>query len=467
MSLRPMDTAFKTHMSPPLSLLILGSLTPAEDSVELADENVERVRFDDTPDLVAITVKVDTAIRSWEIASIYRKRSIPVVLGGIHVTSCPEQNMPHADAIVIGEAEDLWPVLVEDVRAKRLKKVYRNAKNFDISRTPVPRWELVAGKNYLYTNTLCLSRGCPWQCDFCYSSTDGFTRGCHVKPIENVLAEIESLGTRHVMFIDDNFIGNPSKAREVIQRLGPLGLTWHAAVSSDIGRQEDMLDLMAENGCKSLFIGFESINSAALELCGKRQNSVAEYDRTIRMIHKRGMMVNASLAFGFDTDGPDVFDNTLSWLIRNRIETMTAHILTPYPGTRFYRRLLDEGRIIDFDLRHYNTAHVVFSPKLMTGNELQAGYERLYRDFYSWKGIFQRMPLDPRRIGAYLMFNLVYRKFGGFVSAFGKLGLMGVIGGIGKALSYPDFFRAWRIGSLSQKKWSRKMKGESALDIGH
>jgi radical SAM superfamily enzyme YgiQ (UPF0313 family) len=441
MSMRPMDSAFKTHMAPPLALLVLGSLTPPEDTVTLADENIERVNFDDTPDLVAITVKVDTAIRSWEIATQYRQRGVPVVLGGIHVTSCPEQNLPYADAILIGEAEELWPVLVEDARSGFLKKIYRADKRFDVSRSPVPRWELISGKNYLYANTICASRGCPWQCDFCYSSAPGFTAAYQMKPVENILAEIESLGTRHVMFIDDNFIGNPSKARDVIRKLVPLGLTWHTAVSSDIGRYEDILDLMAESGCKSLFIGFESISAASLESCNKRQNSVADYDRIIRMIHERGMMVNASLAFGFDSDSPDVFDNTLAWLLYNKIETMTAHILTPYPGTRFYKRLLAEERIIDFDLTHYNTAHVVFKPKLMHSTELQAGYERMYRDFYSWKGICQRLPRDSSQWGAYLMFNLVYKKFGHVASVLGKLGLMGVIGKVAKAVSYPAFTR--------------------------
>ncbi len=437
MSRRRVDTALKTQMAPSLALLTLGALTPGGHRVTMEDENVERLNLDDRPDLVGITVKIDTALRSWAIADGYRRRGVPVVLGGIHPTSCPGENLAHADAIVVGEAEEIWGEIVRDAAAGRLRKIYRQSGPTDLSRAPVPRWELIRGKDYLFPNTLVAGRGCPWSCDFCYSSAENVARGHRMKPVANVVAEIASLGLRHVFFIDDNFIGSPARARELMQAIKPLGLTWHTAVSADVGRYEDILDLMAETGCQSLFIGFESVNELSLADCRKRQNRVDEYAATMRKIHDRGMMVNASLVFGFDGDGPRVFKHTLHWLVANKVETMTAHILTPYPGTRFYARLLKEGRITDFNLDHYNTSQVVFRPRGMTARELQDGYYWIYRELYSIKRIWRRLPESRSQWAAFLMFNLLYRKFGPAVSLLGRWGLMGPMARLARALAYP------------------------------
>jgi len=441
MSQRPMDTALKTQMAPSLALLVLAALTPERHRLTLADENIERIETRDHPDLVGITVKVDTADRAYELARIYRGRGIPVILGGIHPTACPEEALAQAEAVAIGEAEELWAEIIADAEQHRLKRVYRQAAPTDLARAPVPRFDLVRSKPYLFTNTLVAGRGCPWRCDFCYSSSPHLPRGHRMKPIANILAEIEALGVRHVFFIDDNFIGTPAAARELVTALLPLGLTWHTAVSADIGRQEDLLDLMAAAGCQSLFIGFETLNKDSLGQVHKRQNRVEDYNETIAKIHRRGMMVNASVVFGFDADGPEVFSLTVAWLVQQKVETMTAHILTPYPGTVFYERLLREGRILDHDFRHYNTARAVFRPQNLTPEELEAGFIGAYREFYSLSNIWARLPEPgPRRL-PYLLFNLGYRKFGPALSALGKLGLMGQLGRLGRALSYPKTIR--------------------------
>lgn len=436
-NMRVLDSAFKTHMAPPLSLLVLGALTPRQHRVTMEDENVERLRIDDHPDLVGITVKVDTADRAFEISRRYRAHGVPVVLGGIHPTICPDANMAHADSIVIGEGERIWPDLLRDVQGGSLKPVYRAERlSPDMSDSPIPRWDLLRGKNYLFTNTLIMSRGCPWRCEFCYGSSPNLPRAHRVKSTAQVLAEIASLGTRHVFFIDDNFIGSPDKARALLRAFLPLGLTWHTAVSADIGRHDDILDLMAQSGCKSLFIGFETLNVRNLVACRKPQNRIEEYDCTIRKIHDRGMMVNASLVFGFDQDTADVFAATLDWLVARKVETMTGHILTPFPGTPLYRRLLEEGRIIDSDLAHYNTSHVVFRPKGMMAEQLQEGFLWMYRRFYSWRGIRDRLPEAREQWAAYLLFNVLYRKLGAAVSLLGKFGTMGLLARTARALSY-------------------------------
>ncbi len=436
-TLRPMDSLWKTHMAPPLSLLVLGALTPRTHQVEITDENVQPLYTTDRPDLVGITVKVDTFQRSCEIAAQYRRRHIPVVMGGIHPTAVPATCTPHADAVVVGEAETLWPKLLEDLSAGKMAKLYQNQSPVPLETVPLPDWSLIDHQRYMFTNTMTIGRGCNWRCDFCYNSSPNLSPGYRMKPLANIIHEIDALNSHHIMFIDDNFIGNPQKIKPVVRYLRERNIQWHTAVSTDIGKHEELLDLMADSGCKSLFIGFESVNQSNLLNCHKRQNRVADYDNTIKKIHDRGIMVNASLVFGFDGDTPEIFKPTLDWLVGNRIATMTAHILTPYPGTALYQQLLASDRIFDHDLSHYNTAHVVFHPSAMSAEELQRGYLDIYDDFYSWPNILRRWPVSDRQIKAFLEFNLLYRKFGKLSCHLGEWIGMRNLSRFAKFMAYP------------------------------
>ena len=380
-------------------------------------------------------------------------------MGGIHPTCCPESCIGHADTVVIGEAEGLWQQILKDLGSRTLQPVYRHDIPPDPADSPIPRWELMNTPRYLFTNTLVIGRGCPWRCDFCYNSSDYVHALYRTKRISQILTEVESLGTRQVMFIDDNFMGSPSFARKLVEAMKPLDLTWHAAVSADIGQHDQLLDQMAEAGCKSLFIGFESINTYSIRECHKGQNRITDYDRTIAKIHDRGMMVNASLVFGFDHDTPTVFARTEEWLRRNRIATMTAHILTPYPGTRLYRRLIAENRITDFDLRHYNTAHAVFKPARMSARELERGYRSIYGQFYSWASILKRWPTDPTQVSAYLEFNLLYRKFGKITCHLGKI--IGM-----RRLAEAATWVAYRKGHKLRHGWNASLRGDKRLNVG-
>ncbi|HBC85622.1 MAG TPA: B12-binding domain-containing radical SAM protein [Lentisphaeria bacterium] len=455
---RPMDSIWKTRMAPPLSLLVLGSLTPPRHKVGLEDGNIQKIKLNDSPDLVGITVKVDTAPSAFEIADRYRTRGIRVVMGGIHATSCPEDCAKHADSVVIGDAEENWPLLVEDAEKQSLKPVYRNSVTVDPAKIPIPRWEMLNHGRYLFTNTLTIGRGCPWRCDFCYNSSSNIDSSYRMKSIPQIIDEICSLGTDHVMFIDDNFIGSPEFVRKLLPEFKRLGITWQTAVSTNIGLYDDILDMMAEAGCKSLFIGFESVNQKNLMDCRKTQNRIQGYDSTIAKIHARGMMVNASLVFGFDGDDVSVFPATFEWLVRNRIATMTAHILTPYPGTVFYRKLETEGRIIDRELRHYNTAHAVFMPAKMSPRELVTGYLKIYDDFYSWLNILRRLPVSDSQVMAYLQFNLLYRKFGKQTSMLGRIFGMRRLAEFARRTSYPKWRRMENAGQCNMF-----MNGETAL----
>ncbi len=436
MSLRPMDSEFKRRMSPSLSLVTIASLTPKPHRVSIEDENLRPLNFSDHPDLVGITVNVDTTYRAFEIAEIYRKKGVRVILGGIHPSSNPGLMAGHCDAVCIGEAEELWGQIIEDVGNDELKPVYHHKMPADLARVPLPDWSYISKKDYLYYNIVVTSRGCPFHCEFCYNSCDYIHSEYRNRPVEDVIEEIRKLDTRQVMLIDDNLIGNLTWLEGFLEAITPMKLTWHGAVSANLVHHPGLVSRMAASGCRSLFIGFESINSDSIKSAGKAQNKVHEYEDLIGLLHRHHIMVNASLVFGFDHDTPDTFRNTLDWLIRNLVETMTGHILTPYPGTRLYKRLEKENRITDYDLKKYNTAHVVFQPLKMTAEELREGYLTMYREFYSIRNILRRRPQNRKLLVPYLLFNLGYRKFGKFTSLLGRLGLMNQIGRLGRRLAY-------------------------------
>lgn len=431
---RPMDTDLKTHMSPPLGLLTVLNVLRDKHHVNLENENIRPVEFFDGPDIVGISVTVDTLPRAIEIAAEFRKRGIPVVAGGIHITTAPDAIPADAfDALCIGPAEGTWPRIMQDFEQGTLKKIYRCDGRFTGAEIVSPAYDAIDKRDYLYCNIVHTSRGCPFRCDFCYNSCGGHTY--LTRPIEDVLRDIHTVGGRHIMFIDDNFAGNPAWTRKLLRAITPLNIRWNAAVSLNVALDTDLLDLMKRSGCEGLFIGFESVNEASIKGVHKGQNSLDRYEQAVRNIHDRGMMVNASFVFGLDGDTPDTFRNTLDWIIRNRIETVTSHIMTPYPGTVLYDRLKAEGRITTDDLSLYNTANVVFRPARMSAEELQSGYLWMYRQVYSFRNILRRMPEKPDQRAAYLMFNLLYRKFGRFSDWLCHLVGFERIGWLGEKLS--------------------------------
>ena len=409
---RPMDTKLKTRMAPSLALLTLANLTPKEHEVIIENENVESINFDEKVDLVAITVTVDVMNRAIEIAKEFRKRSVKVVAGGIHITADPKGAYGYFDAICIGMAERIWQRILFDAQNDSLKEIYNDMLSISGQEIVSPDYDIIDNSKYLYTNIISTSRGCPFECDFCYNSSQSVHKAYINRPIEDVIREIKTLRTRHIMFIDDNFIGNPSWTKKFLAQIKPLGLKYNAAVTSNIVDIPDILDDLKESGCQSLFIGFESINDKAIDSVNKVQNSVGKYERLVEELHKRGIMINASFVFGLDEDDSSVFEKTLDWIVKNKIETVTSHILTPYPGTRLYENLHKQGRITDFDLSKYNTANVVYRPKNMTQEELYDGYLWIYKEVYSFKNIIKRLPSSKKQWIPYLAFNLLYRRFG-------------------------------------------------------
>ena len=433
MNKRPMDTDLKTRMSPSLALFTLLNLTPKEHETILLNENVERLDYDCKPALVGITVTLDVMPRACAIAAEFMRRGIPVVAGGIHVTSCPDACLPHFDAICVGPAERVWPRMLRDAQEGCLKRQYCDMEGFSGDEIIAPLYSAIDKKRYLYTNVVLTGRGCPNRCSFCYNSCKN--RLYLRRPVAEVVEDIRALGTRHILFIDDNFIGSPRYTQELLETLRGMRLSWSAAVTTAIVDHPDLLDLMKSTGCQSLFIGFESINAESLRSVHKA-SSLGRYEAVVHAVHSRGIMINASMVFGLDGDDKNTFEHTLAWLTKMRIETLTSHILTPYPGTEVYQSLETAGRITDRDLSKYNTAHVVFAPKGMTAEELYAGYRWMYRQFYSFTCILRRTPVSRAQRKPYFLFNLFYRKFGPLTSAVTRLIPMGTLGRIVAKVSY-------------------------------
>lgn len=413
MKKRPMDTDVKIHMAPPLGLLTIANILRKEHQVVIENENIEEIRYHDYPNIVGITVTVDVLPRAIEIAKRFRERGSIVVAGGIHITTALDTIPKDCfDVLCVGSAEGTWPDIVRDYKAGVLQKIYRCSAKICGKDIVSPAYDMLEKEKYLYCNVVHTSRGCPFQCDFCYNS--GKEHSYVNREISDVLKDIEAVKSKHIMFIDDNFVGNPKWTRKFLQAIKPMKLKWNAAVSINVVQDLELLDFMKESGCQSLFIGFESISPDSINDVHKIQNSKISYEEAVYEIHKRGIMINGSFVFGLDGDTRETFQATLDWIVKNKIETVTSHILTPYPGTALYERMQEAGRIINDDLSFYNTAHVVFQPKNMSKEELYQGYLWIYKKIYSLKNIFKRLPRAKEQRIPYLMFNLLYRKYGKF-----------------------------------------------------
>lgn len=394
---RPEWRPIKYSLFPPLGLATLASHLDPDDEVVLQDEHVERLDLDDEPDVVVLQVYVTSAKRSYAIADMYRRRGAYVAMGGLHVTSLPDEAALHADSVFLGPGEDTWPRFLADFRAGQPKRRYVSRVRSLVGVPPVRR-NLIKRELYLCPNSIVVSRGCPHHCDFCYK--DAFYKGgrsFYTQPVDDALAEIERLPGRHVYFLDDHLLGRPRFARELFAGMRGMGRLWQAASTVDAVLRPGLLEQAARAGMRSVFVGFETLSRDNLVDHQKRQNVERDYDEAVRRIHDLGIMINGSFVFGLDHDDPGVFERTVEWAISQGIETATFHILTPYPGTQLYARLQAEGRILHNDWDRYTTRDVVYRPRGMSVSELLDGYRGAYRDFYRWTSIFRSARAKEKR----------------------------------------------------------------------
>jgi radical SAM superfamily enzyme YgiQ (UPF0313 family) len=385
----PLFRPVKYSLFPPLGLATLAAYLRDDDVVVVQDEHVERLDLDDTPDLVVIQVYITSAARAYRIADHYRRRGAHVALGGLHVTSLPDEAALHADTIFIGPGEDTWPKFLDDYRRGEPQRAYASTER-TLAHVPPIRRDLIKRRLYLVPNSIVVSRGCPHVCDFCYK--DAFFEGgksFYTQTVDAALAEIDRLPGRHLYFLDDHLFGAPKFAAALFDGMRGMGRLWQAAGTINSILAPGLLEKAVAAGLRSLFVGFETLDTANLLEQRKFQNLRRDYAAAVRRLHDLGVMINGSFVFGMDGDDRTVFRRTVDWAIEHGIETATFHILTPYPGTALHRRIAAAGRITIDDWDLYDTRHAVFVPARMTGAQLEAGYWEAYRDFYRWGSILR------------------------------------------------------------------------------
>ena len=378
----------KYSLFPPLGLATLAAYLQPDDDAIIEDEHVQRLNLDDTPDLVVIQVYITNAYRAYRLADHYRSRGAFVCLGGLHVTSLPEEAAAHADAIFLGPGEQTFPRFLHDFRAGTPERVYASTSGCTLERVPPIRRDLIQRKLYLVPNSIVVTRGCPQHCDFCYK--DAFFqggRGFYTQCVDDALAEIERLPGRHLYFLDDHLLGDRRFAESLFAGMKGMRRLFQGAATVDSILRGDLIERAAEAGLRSIFVGFETLTPENLKRSNKRQNLGRDYKAVTDRLHSLGIMINGSFVFGMDDDGDDVFQRTVDWAIEHGITTATFHIQTPYPGTQLHARMTREGRMLTHDWNLYDTRNVVYRPARLKPEKLKAGYDWAYREFYRWNAI--------------------------------------------------------------------------------
>jgi len=394
-----------------MTLPYVAALTPPGIQVRIKDDLLDDVTFQEDCDLAGISFMSHQAPRAYELAAGFRRRGVKVVMGGFHATLAPEEAQEHADALVLGEAEETWPRLLQDFQAGRLLPRYQAEKLADLKGLPVPRYDLLDLKKYKLLNIPAqTTRGCPWACNYCEVTQVYGGRFRH-RPVDEVLHEIQEIqrltGSRFIYFVDDNFVANRRHAMEIMERLIPLGLEYGCLATTSVGDDPELLDMMARSGCVHVNIGMESISPDSLKAINKRQNKIKDYERQFKALEKRGIGYSVNVMFGLDGDRPDIFDSTVDFLIRIKAPVSFMFILSPRVGTKVREQLVSEGRVFDHDWTKYCGFQVVYRPRHMTPRQLEEEYWRANRRFYSLPSIFRR--LTPHLYTLHMLpFNLIF-----------------------------------------------------------
>ena len=405
--------SFGKHvLTPSLALTSIAASTPTNWTVEYWDENLLQGPPPNKPfpRVVGITVHLTFARRAYELATWYRERGATVILGGLHVQSCPEEAQPHADALALGEGVQLWGKILRDVQHDALQPKYFGDYRQPYRVDPAPRRDLLARDSFLTTTSLMATRGCHNRCGFCYLATKGLHMPYLTRDLEQIAAEFAADAQPYGVFTDNNLGSKPEYLRRLCRALRPLEKIWSAAVSIDVADDPTLVAEMALAGCTGVFIGFESLEDRNINDAHKKGPSTTDYARRVRMFHDFGIQVNGSFVLGFDHDRPDVFRRTVEWIEDQRLECATFHILTPYPATPLFQQMESEGRLLHKDWEKYDTAHVVFQPKRMTVDELAEGYAWCYRRLFSHASIWRRRPADWRAVAPYLAMSYLYKR---------------------------------------------------------
>lgn len=405
--------SFGKHvLTPTLALTSFAATTPEHWDVQYWDENLLNgpPPSEPMPEVVGISVHLTFAKRAYELAQWYRSRGSRVILGGLHVLSCPDECAPHGDALALGDGVQLWPRILADVEAGTLQPRYAATYENSYSSDPPPRRELLPRSSFLTTTSLIATRGCHNRCGFCYLATDGLRMPYRMREPSQIVAEFAANDQPYAVFVDNNLGSNREYLRSLSRALRPLEKIWSAAVTIDVTDDPSLIREMALGGCTGVFIGFESLNDGNLADAHKKTPKASDYARRVRILHDHGIQVNGSFVLGFDHDRQDVFANTAQWVEENRLECATFHILTPYPATPLFRQMESQGRLLHRDWSLYDTAHAVFRPQHMTAEELEAGYAWIYKRLFSHASIWARRPEDWRAAAPYFGMSYLYKR---------------------------------------------------------
>ncbi len=397
----------------PLTLTTLAALTGDDPDVEyrLVDESIDPVPLDAEVDLVGISVLTGTARRCYALADHFRRRGIPVVLGGVHTTLMPDEAREFADTIVVGMAEKLWPQVVADAKAGTLKREYRAADDDSAfyEGIPTPRWDLQRTSGYMMPYTIATTRGCMHKCDFC--TVPGVWKQFQRRPVGDVIRDIKALPRRRFAINDVSPLDDPEYAKELFTAMIPLKKKWGGLATVKVTQDPELLHLLKKSGCKYLLIGFESVNQFSLNHIAKGFNKADDYAELMRQLHKAGIIVQGCFVFGFDEDEPDVFARTVDWVQSLKVDIPRYSIYTPYPGSRLFSRLEEEERILSYDWGDYDTMHVVHRPAGMSPVELYEGFRWAYRETFKVRAIFKRTLRAGLWFPVTFVGNLAYRIF--------------------------------------------------------
>jgi radical SAM superfamily enzyme YgiQ (UPF0313 family) len=397
----------------PLTLTTLAALVPEELDAEVTiqDEGVQPLDLDFDADLVGITAITGTAFRAYQIADELRAKGHTVVLGGVHPTLLPEEAAPHADALVLGYAEKSWPQLLRDFVRGELQPRYFQPTGRVLEGVPVARRDLLKKKRYTTVNSIEATRGCPHQCDFCVVPTAWSNTYAH-RPIVDVVAELATFEGRHAVFLDLSPVEDVHYAKALYKAMIPLKMRWVALATTRIAEDAELLGLAARSGCKGLLIGFESIQQETLNQTRKGFHQAKDYAGVVARLHDHGIGIMGCFVFGFDNDDESVFERTVEFVDRTRIDLPRYAVVTPFPRTGLFRRLEAEGRLLHKDWSLYDVEHVVIQPARMSPELLQEGLEWSWRQSYGWRSLLHRVTGAPTSIlPLWLSLNAGYRYY--------------------------------------------------------
>jgi radical SAM superfamily enzyme YgiQ (UPF0313 family) len=404
----------KLHQAAPLTFPTLAAVTPAYAEVSITDEALHAIDFDKSIDIVGITVILPFAPRAYEVSAEFRERGVTVVLGGPHVTSLPEEAQNHADAIVIGEADEIWPAIIDDFRKGRLKKIYRQQGPTNLNNIPAPRRDILP-KGYTLGNSVMATRGCPYQCSYC--SIHQVFPGYRKRPIGDVIAEIDELDGDNLIdkklfiFWDDNIVAHVGYSKKLFKEIIPLKRHWISQSVMSIGQDKELVKLAGKSGCVGLFLGVESFNQKTLQEMNKSHNKLQKLKDTVQLLHDQGISVYAGIMFGFDDDDRSVFEKTLEIVTKLNIDLVNPTIVTPYPRTPLFDLIEKEKRFLTKDWSRFDGTNVVFRPKKMRPQELLEGWHWMRKEFYSRGSILRRLLQSHTALWLTLPMNIASRKF--------------------------------------------------------